>query len=405
MAELASYDDILDSLDDINFEPLDDNSFEPIDGDDFSAPIEEISSTRDSEEIDIESFTLSDSESSWVDPLESAITATRNGSAPVLSTLSQFTAILSQTGIHGPRLLRNINLATRGTKIGSGTQFTVFRDPSFQGEVIKRVNVPLSSKANQRFAASTDYRLQLRSICLEVLSLCNPVMRAHPNIASLLAWGFDYPFADMPVPILFMEEALMPLNDFLVAEKRGVDVRYQLSLDVVNGIEALHNLRIVHGDVKPENVLVFPGPNEKVPFRAKMSDFGVCLDLESSDARVTFNDYRGTPAWLAPEVLKEDISKFGTFSPDMMFKFDAYSLALVLLSVFAADGQPLTLDKEFDKIPDQISKLLNGEKDIPTALRMELRKAILKLLAEDPRNRPLPSQALLKTDTPVYATW
>ncbi|CAI7642534.1 unnamed protein product [Penicillium pancosmium] len=396
MAGISSYDDILNSLDE--------NAFVSFDGGSLSPTLEDWSSPTDLEDIETFDLELSESDSSWVDPLESAITATRNGSAPVLSTLSQFTAILSQTGIHGPRLLKKINLSTRGIKIGSGAQFTVFKDPSFQGEVIKRVNVPLSNKADQRFAATMDYRLQLRTLCLEVLSLCNPIMRAHPNITSLLAWGFDYPFADMAVPVLFMEEALMPLSDFLVTEKRGVDIRYQLALDVVNGLEALHNLSIVHGDVKPDNVLVFPGPNDKVPFRAKMSDFGVCVDLEAPDAKFELSDYRGTPAWLAPEVIAEDISKFGKFSPDMMFRFDSYSLALVLLSVFTADGQPLTFNKGLDGISDQVSKLLNDCKDMPSPIRMEARKAALKLLAEDPRSRPLPNQALLKTDTPAYAS-
>ncbi|KAJ5082438.1 hypothetical protein N7532_011481 [Penicillium argentinense] len=398
MADLSAYDDILNSLDDDNYYSLDENSLSPT--------FQVWSNSTDVEEIDIESLNLSsDSSSSWIDPLESAITATRNGSAPVLSTLSQFTAILSQTGVHGPRLLKATKLSARATKIGSGTQFTVFKDPLFQGEVIKRVNVPLSSRAEQRFAASVDYRLQLRTLGLEVLSLCNPILRAHPNVTSLLAWGFDFPFADMAVPVLFMEEAMMPLGGFLGAEKRTVDVRYQLALDVANGLEALHNLKIVHGDVKPDNVLVFVGPGDKVPFRAKLSDFGVCVDLEAPDGKFTLSDYRGTPAWLAPEVIDGDISRFGAFSPEMMFRFDAYSFGMVLLSIFTRDGLPLALDENHDGIADQVSTLLNGRKDISPSVRMEIRKAILRLLSEDPRERPLPKSDLLKTDEPAYASW
>jgi hypothetical protein len=78
---------------------------------------------------------------------------------------------------------------------------------------------------------------------------------------------------------------------------------------------------------------------------------------------------------------------------------------LVLLSVFTADGQPLTFNKSSGEISDKLSELLNERIDIPSAIRMELRKAALKLLAEDPRSRPLPNQALLKTDTPAYASW
>jgi serine/threonine protein kinase len=173
---------------------------------------------------------------------------------------------------------------------------------------------------------------------------------------------------------------------------------------LVNGLEALHNLNIVHRDVKPDNVLVFACLSENMPFQAKLSDFGVCVDLESPEGKFTLSDYRGTPAWLAPEVLNGSISRFGGFSPDIMFKFDAYSFGMVLLSIFTRGGQPLTLEENPDNAADQVSKLLNRE-DIPSPMRIELRKAALKLLSEDPRNRPLPSPTLLKTDLPTYAYW
>ncbi|KAJ5549742.1 hypothetical protein N7535_002317 [Penicillium sp. DV-2018c] len=392
---MTDYDLILDSLDDNNTYLLDET---------LSPSLQSWTSPSDVEEFDVNSLNLSNSSLSWIDPLESAITATRNGSAPVLSTLAQFTAILSQTGIHGPRLLKAANLSTRATKIGSGAQFTVFKDPLFENEVIKRVNVPLSGMADQRFSASTDYRLQLRTLALEVLSLCNPIIRGHPNITSLVAWGFDFPFADMAVPVLFMEAAMMSMDEFLGAERREVGVIYQLALGVANGLEALHNHNIVHGDVKPDNVLVFAGPSENVPFQAKLSDFGVCVDLESPEGQFTLSDYRGTPAWLAPEVLNGSISRFGVFSPDLMFKFDAYSFGVVLLSIFAYDGQPVALEEDPDNVPGQVSKLLTRE-DIPSPMRTELHKAALKLLSEDPRKRPLPSPTLLKTDLPAYAYW
>ncbi|KAJ5128779.1 hypothetical protein N7526_006945 [Penicillium atrosanguineum] len=379
-----SYDDILNSLEDDNYYS--------IEGNDLSPSLQAWSNSTDIEELDLESLNLSSNyDSSWVDPLESAITATRNGSASVLSTLSQFTTILSQTGIHGPRLLKAANLSARTTKIGSGAQFTVFKDPIFEGEVIKRVNVPLSSRAEQRFAASTEYRLQLKTLELEILSLCNPVIRGHPNITT--------------VPVLFMEAALMPLGDFLSSEEREAGVKYQLALGIANGLEALHNLKIVHGDIKPDNVLVFTGGGDVVPFQAKLSDFGVCVDLEAPEGNFTLSDYRGTPAWLAPEVVNGDVSRFGRFSPELMFRFDAYSFGLVLLSIFTGGGEPPALDGNPDKVPGQISELLNNQKDITSDARMQLNKAVLSLLADDPTKRPLPSPILLKTGTPAYGSW
>ncbi|KAL4955493.1 ankyrin repeat protein [Aspergillus filifer] len=363
--------------------------------------------------LDNLSFDLDSLHLSSVDFLSSAVTATRNGNSTELSSVSQFAAILAQTGIHGPWSLKSwYNLSSRATKIGEGGQFTVFKEkPGFgpnvhEGLVMKRVKVPLSSqKGDQQFAAGPEYRKQLRTLALEVLALCNPTLRQHPNIVRLTAWGYDYPYAGMPVPVLFVEAALMPLTDFLNAEdKCSVDVKYQLSLDIANGIEALHGLRIVHGDLKPDNVLVFKTQSDKVPFRAKLSDFGVCIDLETSEEGLAMSDYYGTPGWVSPEVEEKGLGRFGPFSADLMFQFDAYSFGMTVLSMFVNDGKPVSLG-DTDAAASSISEMLIMQDDIPSAMRMDLRKALQKLLAEDPRSRPLPTPQLLKTDTAAYASW
>lgn len=115
------------------------------------------------------------------------------------------------------------------------------------------------------------------------------------------------------------------------------------------------------------------------------------------------SDYRGTPAWLATEVVNGDVSRFGGFSSELMFKFDVDSFGMVLVSIFTGD-QILILDTKPDRVIDQISKLLNQE-DIPSPMRTEQRKVALKLLPEDSRDRPLPSTTLLKIDSPTYAFW
>lgn len=398
MADISEYDDILDSLED-------DYTIGAEGEDAISPTLQAWSNATDVEELDLELLDISsESDFSFIDPLDSAVTATRNGTAPMLSTLSQFTTILSTTGVHGPRLLKAANLNTRAEQIGSGSQFTVFKDPVFEGQVIKRVKVPLSSRAEQRFAGSIDYRRQLKTLELELLSLCNPKLRSHPNIISLLAWGFDYPYADMAVPILFMEAADSPLGDFL-GEPRTVEIKYQLALDITNGLEALHNLNIIHGDVKPDNVLVLAGPSDKVPFRAKLSDFGVCVDLETPHSKFSLDDYRGTPVWLAPEVTSGDVSMFGGFSTDLMFKFDAYSLGAVLFSLFIENGGEVALGKSHEKRLEKVTGSLNSATEIPSTLRIQLKKAVLSLLSEDPRNRPELSSSLLKSDLDAYKFW
>lgn len=353
------------------------------------------------------------SDISSLDLLEEKITSSRNGDTDTMSTMSQFTSLLSRSGIHGPRHLKAFSLKTRAIRIGNGSQFTVFREISHEfigneGLVIKRVNVPFSREDGTRFASSSVYRLHLRTLELEVLALSNPFLRNHRNIVHLVAWGFDYPFTDTPIPVLFMEAALMTLTELLEEDNKGrlgdnpTDIKYQLSLDVTAGIEALHHLGIVHGDVKPDNILIFKEKSEKVPFVAKISDFGVCIDIES-ETKLTIEDYRGTPGWIAPEIL--DRSRWRTFEPEIMFRFDSYSLGLTIVSMFTNRGLPLDFDPEMNDIVDSSIDMLRGETEIPFALRTQLTKAARSFLAEDPWKRALPSSDILKTDTPAFALW
>ena len=347
-----------------------------------------------------------------IDLLAERITSIRNGDFQPMSTISQFTSILYRTGVPGPWNLEAINLKRRAIKIGSGSQFTVFREhEQFLGNedlVIKRINIPLSWEDGKAFPSGSVYRLQLRTLELEILALCNPSLRNHRNIVRLISWGYDYPFPDTRVPVLFMEAAMMTLTEFLKVEnedlmgERPADIKYQLSLDIVAGLEALHSLHIVHGDVKPDNVLIFRETSSTVPFCAKISDFGVSIDMETSERILTIDDYRGTPTWLPPEV--RDMSRWGVFKPDVMFRFDSFSLGLLLLSIFTRRGEPVSFVDGEDLI-DVAIESLRSKDCISFGLRMQLTKTLRLLLAEDPWKRSLPCPELLRTDTPVFASW
>ena len=56
-----------------------------------------------------------------------------------------------------------------------------------------------------------------------------------------------------------------------------------LYLDVVKGVQGLHEANIIHGDLKGDNVLVFISA-KGVP-RAKVSDFGFSSTLSSLQSK------------------------------------------------------------------------------------------------------------------------
>ncbi len=139
--------------------------------------------------------------------------------------------------------------------------------------------------------AEPDQILRFKQEALAAASL------AHPNIVQV----FD--FIDGAEPILVMEllrgrslAALVKKTGRLVPE-RAVSMLEQ----VLSALAAAHDARIVHRDVKPENIFVCESP---LPYELiKVLDFGLARPLDESRhiARTRAGVALGTPAYMAPE--------------------------------------------------------------------------------------------------------
>ncbi|TYJ15631.1 hypothetical protein E1A91_A10G196300v1 [Gossypium mustelinum] len=74
-------------------------------------------------------------------------------------------------------------------------------------------------------------------------------------------------------------------------------VRKKIILDIAKGLAHLHedcNRKIIHLDIKPQNILLDEN------FNAKVSDFGLSKLIEKDQSQVV-TSMRGTPGYMAPE--------------------------------------------------------------------------------------------------------
>ncbi|VVB09137.1 unnamed protein product [Arabis nemorensis] len=148
---------------------------------------------------------------------------------------------------------------------------------------------------------------------------------SHVNIVSLL--GFCYEGSKRAIVYEFLENG--SLDQFISSEKSrdlSVSTLYGIALGVAKGLEYLHygcKTRIVHFDIKPQNVLLDDN------LRPKVSDFGLAKLCEKQESILSLLDTRGTIGYIAPELFSR---MYGSVS----HKSDVYSYGMLVLEMIGA---------------------------------------------------------------------
>jgi HAMP domain-containing protein len=161
----------------------------------------------------------------------------------------------------------------------------------------------------------------------------------------------------------------------------------RISRQLLAGLEAAHAMDVLHGDLKPENLLIEPNGN------VKLADFGISRPLRRGPPRdeVTL---AGTLHYLAPEQLMGR-------EPDV--RADLYAVGVLLFEM-------LTGRKPFaEATTEELTyHQLNLDPPGPRALRPEIPLAldeiVLACLARDPALRP-PSATALRERLARTESW
>ena len=186
----------------------------------------------------------------------------------------------------------------------------------------------------------------------EIRIYCHPGLRNHPNICRLEYVGWE---AENAFPSLALELADHgSLEDVLTASGTGPSYlqRCNLSIDIALGIAALHEWEIVHGDIKPANILVQKHKARGIV--AKISDFGGTINHMINPSRL--GPSMGTELWWPPERL---------FSvEDLNFKkVDIYTYGLVVASIWSRPNIYLTEAIQNSCILDKFMSTKFGPKE------------------------------------------
>ncbi|VAH56279.1 unnamed protein product [Triticum turgidum subsp. durum] len=146
---------------------------------------------------------------------------------------------------------------------------------------------------------------------------------SHVNVVSL--FGFSLEGSKQALIYEYMPNS--SLDKYIYSENAkeilGWERLYGIAIGIARGLDYLHhscNTRIVHFDIKPQNILL------DKDFSPKIADFGLAKLCHTKESKLSMTGARGTIGFIAPEVYSRT---FGVVST----KSDVYSYGMMLLEM------------------------------------------------------------------------
>ncbi len=213
----------------------------------------------------------------------------------------------------------------------------------------------------------------------------------HPNLAGV----YDFGRSTEEDGFYFTQELVrgVELSAFLKNASR--EVIAEVFVQLARALDYIHALGLVHGDIKPSNVLVCASQDPASPPQAKLIDFGLArmlrdplppedMDEDESSEEDTIT-ILGTPGFSAPEKVRGE-------STDA--RADIYSLAATLYSAvrgsrpFPGGSFREVLKVQRDWRPELAGALLAAAGPVVAEL-------VGRMLQPDPANRPQSARSIL----------
>ena len=199
---------------------------------------------------------------------------------------------------------------------------------------------------------------------------------SHPNLVGVIDAGEE---GGRPY-IVFEYVPGQTLKQRISAEGGlPLDEATAYAIEIGRGLQAAHQARLIHRDVKPQNVLI------DAEGRAKITDFGIALSLESHGLTAT-GRVLGTTDYVSPEQ---------AMGREIDARTDVYSLGILLYEMLTGEV-PFKAETQVGVAMKHVNEIVPSVQRRRPDASAALAAAIEKSTAKEPKDRYADMNAFLR---------
>jgi eukaryotic-like serine/threonine-protein kinase len=148
---------------------------------------------------------------------------------------------------------------------------------------------------------------------------------------------------------------------------------YEIALQLARGLEAVHEMGVVHRDLKPQNAM------RDSKGRIRLMDFGIAKRVQSdaTTAGTAEGSILGTPEYMSPEQAR---------GQETDFRSDIYSLGILIFELFAGRA-PFVGQTPVATLLQHVEAEPPFNEPVATPIPASLRPVLAQALAKDPAQR------------------
>jgi diguanylate cyclase (GGDEF)-like protein/PAS domain S-box-containing protein len=210
----------------------------------------------------------------------------------------------------------------------------------------------------------------------------------HPHIVSAEQLGSHDGVMYMVMP----DDGAVAVRELLRSGLMPVAAAVRIMLAVVQALQTVHGLHVVHKDISPGNIVV-DLPRDII----KLIDFGIAAEISSERPELARpEDLEGTLAYMAPE-------QTGRMNRDVDYRADFYALGATLYEMLVG-MPPFVCNDAVEHVHAHLTRSAVPLHELRPEVPVALSDLVARLLSKEPESRYQSHHALLQ-DLKAVDAW